>query len=111
MFINIIGQYDSEYETNIVFRWALPQQVGPAAVIDNYTFVIMPKPLSHPTTNVISSTSLNVTLNYNTEYMVTVVATNCAGESALVILEDIKYSKSFIHSEPHVEFMSFTPSF
>ncbi len=63
--------------------------------MDNYTISINPKPISHPISSVVYSTSWNVTLDYNVIYDATIAAQNCAGESELVVLTNIEYGKEY----------------
>ncbi len=76
-----------------MFEWNPPAGNGPEAVVDNYTITILPNPISHPISNVVYSTSWNVTLDYNVIYDATITAQNCAGESEPVVLTNIEYGK------------------
>ena len=78
------GQYDTLTDTTITFSWYPPQGDGVETVVDDYLLSIVPTPLSHSTLTVVLTTSINVTLRYNTQYMVTLRARNCAGESSVV---------------------------
>ena len=66
---------------------------GQEVSIDFYNISITPRPLSHPIFNTVYSTSWNVTLRYNVEYIATITAVNYAGESNTVVLPNIKYGK------------------
>ena len=63
---------------------------GPETIIDNYTVSFTLTPLSHPDSNVVTSFPWNVTLAYNNVYSISIVAVNCAGESAPYIIPDIQ---------------------
>ncbi len=78
-----------------MFEWDSPLGSGPEAVVDNYTISILPMPVSHPISNVVYSTSWNVTLDYNVIYNATITSQNCAGESEPVVLTNIRYGKFY----------------
>ena len=85
-------------ETNltVTFVWDEPQGNGPEAIVDNYIIVISPRPLSLPSgINVLpnSPQAFDVTLNYNTPYMATITAENCAGMSETTVSLAIEYGK------------------
>ena len=75
----------------ISLQWDLPEGSGPEVIVDRYILSITPKPASHPISNEVYSTILNVTLNYNIVYSATITAVNCVGESNMVMLSDIKH--------------------
>ena len=62
---------------------------GPETIIDNYTISFTLTPLSHASSNVVTSFPWNVTLAHNEIYSITIVAVNCAGESVPYIISDI----------------------
>ncbi len=74
-----------------MFDWNPPIGSGPEAVVENYIISIRPMPVSYPISNVVNSTSWNVTLDYNVIYNATITAQNCAGESEPVIITNIQY--------------------
>ena len=74
-----------------MFEWDPPNGSGPEAVVENYIISILPMPASHPISNSVNSTSLNVTLDYNVIYNATITALNCAGESDPNVLNNIQY--------------------
>ena len=75
----------------ISLQWNPPEGSGPAAMVDRYILSVIPKPVSHPISNEVYSTIWSVTLNYNTVYIATITAVNCAGESNTVVLPGIQY--------------------
>ena len=79
----------------VTFEWDPPAGSGPEAIVDNYIISILPMPASHPISNVVYFTTLNVTLDYNTTYNASIAAFNCAGESRSVVLSDIEYGMIF----------------
>ncbi len=87
-------QYSAMF-TTVTFDWDPPSGSGPEGVVDNYTILIMPKPISSPQSNVVTAAPWNVTLNYNIEYSATISATNCAGASESFSLQNIEYSKFY----------------
>ena len=97
-YLNIIGQYDTLNATTITLDWGLPMGSGPETIIDGYTISITPSPLSHPTTYVVDSPPWNVTIRFNMEHNITLYATNCAGQSAAIMLQSIEFSRLFTHS-------------
>lgn len=72
----------------ITFDWDPPQGSGPEAIVDYYTISISPTPLSHPDISRVYSSPWNVTLGYNINYAVEIVAENCAGASNSFILRN-----------------------
>ncbi len=76
-----------------MFEWDVPPGSGPEAIVDNYTITITPAPVSHPISNVVLASLLNVTLNYNMLYSATISASNCAGNSDASLLATFEYSK------------------
>ncbi len=85
---NIIGNYFTMMDIEVVFVW--DPQTG-VAVVDNYTISVLPTSISHPISNLVYSTSWNVTLDYNVIYNATITAQNCAGESEPFVLTNIQY--------------------
>ena len=77
----------------VLLDWDPPTGSATEAVVDNYTISILPMPVSHPISNVVYSTSWNVTLDYNVIYNATITSQNCAGESEPVVLSIIQYGK------------------
>ena len=89
----MIGQYDTLDNTIITFSWVPPQGNGMETVVERYSFFITPMPLSHSYFTVVYGEAINVTLEYNTKYNTSVLAVNCAGESSLVHLLNVEFSK------------------
>lgn len=77
--LTITREYYANLDATVTLTWDPPQVSGP---VDYYRITVMPRPLSHPISNRISSPPWNVTLDYNVFYTVNVSAMNCAGESA-----------------------------
>ena len=90
---NVTRVYYYILNYTVSLKWNLPVERSPSFTVDRYILSIKPKPVSQPTSNEIYSTIWNVTLNYNIEYTATITAVNCAGESNMVILPNIKYGK------------------
>ena len=91
---NITRQSDAlHYNTTVTFEWDPPHGSGPEAIVDSYPILITPRPLSHPSSNVLYSTQLNVTLQYNVEHVAVITAENCAGVSNPFILTNIEFSE------------------
>ena len=80
---NITEEDFTVEDLTVTFEWDEPQGSGPEAIVDNYTVVITPMPLYPFGINVLPNflLALNVTLDYNTSYMATITAENCAGMS------------------------------
>ena len=79
-----------------MFNWDPPPGSGPEAIVDNYNITITPAPVSHSSYNVVTAPPWNVTLNYNVIYTATVTASNCAGDSDIMILSAIEYSECLV---------------
>ena len=76
----------------VTFEWDAPQGNGPEVIIEIYEVTIMPMSSSlPPASRKISSTSWNMTLNYNTMYIAIVTAENCAGISRPATLGNVKF--------------------
>ena len=95
---NINGQYDALDYTTIQLEWDPPYGVGPERVVDVYLIEISPGPLSHPASNFVSSSPWNVTIEYNVEYLTTITAINCAGESDPFVLPAFEFSEPLHYS-------------
>ena len=68
----------------VVFQWGYPQSDGGAPVV-NYTVTLVgPGAVHLSTTSVKENTTF--TLDYNEEYTVSIVATNCVGTGGTVSL-------------------------
>ena len=81
------------YNTNIILEWDPSSGSGPQAIVDSYSILLTPRPLSHPRLNVLYSSPLIVTVRYNVEYTAVITAVNCAGESSPFTLLNIEYSE------------------
>lgn len=77
----------------VTFEWRLPQATGPEVIVDYYRVIVSPSPLSHPSSNMVFSSQWNVTLDYNTEYTVTILTINAAGNSTPFSLANIEIGK------------------
>ena len=77
----------------MTLEWGAPEGSGPEAVVDNYTIAISPSPLFPSEVNRVPNLprTFDVTLEYNTVYVATITAENCAGESAAFGLTGIEY--------------------
>ena len=81
------------YNTTITFEWDPPQGSGTEAIVDNYSILLTPKPLSHPSLNFLYSPPWVVTVRYNVEHTAVITAVNCAGESSPFTLLNIEFSE------------------
>ena len=68
----------SATEVSVSIQWNPPTETGGRDDL-NYTVTI--SPLTQLSATVLTSTSVTVTAQYNVDYTVSVVATNCAGNS------------------------------
>lgn len=96
--ITRVREFHDVLETTITLTWNVPpQDGGPAAVVDNYTISTYSTSMSFPTNiSVVPFPPLNVTLSHNTWYNITIIATNCAGESEPAALSNILIRKWII---------------
>ena len=81
---SIVEEFYSNSNLTVLFQWDEPQGEGVQAIVDNYTIDISPRPLYPSEYSIVlpnSPQSLNVTINYNTNYIATITAENCAGPS------------------------------
>ena len=81
---SIVEEFYSNSNLTVLFQWDEPQGEGVQAIVDNYTIDISPRPLYPSEYSIVlpnSPQSLNVTINYNTNYTATIIAENCAGPS------------------------------
>ena len=91
---NVTQQVDSLHDnTTITFEWDPPQGSGPEAIVDRYSILLTPRPLSHQSLNVLYSSPLTVTVRYNVEHTAVITAVNCAGESSPSTLLNIEFSE------------------
>ena len=93
--LNITREYNTVMDTTVKFEWDPPPGSGPEAIVDNYTITITPAPVSHPISNVVTTSPWNVTLDYNVIYTATIAAVNCAGDSDILVLSTIEYGKYY----------------
>ncbi|XP_064401086.1 uncharacterized protein LOC135347119 isoform X2 [Halichondria panicea] len=68
----------SANEVSVSVQWNPPIENGGR---DDLTYTVTISPLAQLSTTVLTSTSVTVTSQYNVDYIVSVVATNCAGSS------------------------------
>ena len=94
--LNVTGQFDTVDNTTITISWDPPQGTGVKTVVDQYNLYINPLPLSHPNFVVAYGEAINVTIQYNMQYNISIVALNCAGESPLVNLLLDEFSKQIL---------------
>ncbi len=66
---------------NVTIGWDSPTESGGR---DNLTYTVTISPPAQLSATVLTSTSVTVTDQYNVNYTVSVVATNCAGNSITV---------------------------
>ena len=88
---SITEQYDTISNTTITLEWSPPQGSGSEAVVDYYIFSISPTPLSHTTSVIVNSFAIRVTVEYNVAYKFNILAINCAGQSNISTLQNIKF--------------------
>ena len=85
----ITNEYYAVTNVIVTFEWDYP----PKAIVDSYRITISSPRLS-PTSEYISTTIRNATLNYNQTYAASITAINCAGESGTLLLPStLEYSK------------------
>ena len=65
-------------EVSVSVQWNPPAETGGR---DDLTYSVIISPLAQLSATVLTSTSVTVTAQYNMDYTVSVVATNCAGNS------------------------------
>ncbi len=68
---------------DLTLTWSPPSSTGGVSV--NYTLTISPSPLSESPVTV-ETTSTQITVSYNTPYIVTIRAVNCAGMSSDTVI-------------------------
>lgn len=76
----------------VTLLWDPPQGMGPQFVVDYYRIIVSPPPLSDRI-NLVNTSYLIVTLDYNLEYTAILTAINCAGESSPLFLTGIDYGE------------------
>ena len=82
-------EYHGILQTTLTLVWDPPVGRGPHAVVDNYAISISPASPHHPERIQVFTTQVNVTLDHNEVYNVSLIAANCFGESLPTILPDI----------------------
>ena len=69
-------------ETIVALDWdPIPLGTGPEVTVDNYILYISSSLMSEPLINVTDSPPVNITLDHNVLYSISLTALNCAGES------------------------------
>ena len=71
----------SANEVSVSVQWDPPTETGGR---DDLTYTVTISPPAQLSATVLTSTSVTVTAQYNVDYTVSVVATNCAGNSTTV---------------------------
>ena len=79
----------------VSIEWRRPVGVGPEYFIQSFVIYIESETGLFSRSDTVTSTSWDVTLNYDTNYTVSVISVNCAGISDMIILEDIRFGKWF----------------
>ncbi len=69
----------SDNGVNVSVQWDPPTETGGR---DDLTYTVTVSPPAQLSATVLTSTSVTVTAQYNVDYTVSIVATNCAGNSA-----------------------------
>lgn len=87
--LNFTREYQGINYTTVTLEWDPPQGSGQEAIVDNYTISVFPRPLSHPSINVVMYPPWNVTLDHSRVYSINITAVNCAGGETL----EVEYSK------------------
>ncbi len=64
---------------NVTIGWDPPTESGGR---DDLTYTVTVSPLAQLSATVLTSTTVTATAQYNVDYTVSVVATNCAGNSS-----------------------------
>ena len=91
---NITSQSFTKENVTVTFVWDALQGSGPEAIVDYYGVYIAPSSLSHPDSVAITNTtSIGITVDYNTVYEANLTATNCVGESESTALLRFEYGK------------------
>ncbi len=78
MDVSILTSVNNTDNSAVTFQWSL-SQTNEAAQINNYTVSVTPDPLS--SVPVVTAPQAQALVNYNQEYSVRVIATNCVGSS------------------------------
>ena len=76
----IIESTNNTDSSTITIQWDSLQSSGGSGV-DNYTVSVAPGPLSGDASLTVMDKMIELILNYNVQYTVSVVATNCRGSS------------------------------
>ncbi len=77
MFIQL-GEQGLINTVDVTIGWDAPTETGGR---DDLTYTVNVSPPAQLSATVLTSTSATVTAQYNVDYTVSVMATNCAGES------------------------------
>ncbi len=72
------GLSSSANEVSVSVQWDSPTETGGR---DDLTYTVTVSPPAQLSATLLTSTSVTVTAQYNVDYTVSVVATNCAGTS------------------------------
>lgn len=97
-----IKELHGKLNTTVTFQKNLQTGSGSAAIVDNYTITIVPRPLSHPSHVVVTAFPWSVTFAHNILYYVYITAINCAGNSNTLQLSPIEYSNKILSFFVHL---------
>lgn len=92
---DITNTFEGTSNITVQFEWDPPLGSGSEFVVDSYQLsVIADTDFALDSTNFsVSSASLNVTLDYNVEYLASIISINCVGESTEVLQHNILFGK------------------
>lgn len=93
--LKITNTFEGDLNITVQFEWD-PSLSAPEFAVDGYQLSLTADAdfFLDSTNFSASSASLNVTLDYNVEYMASVISINCVGESTEVSLHNILFGKN-----------------
>ena len=97
--VNFSQVFHGVNQSTVILQWHHPTITkDPRSVVDNYSIIFSPAPLSHPSRIFVPYPPLNnVTLLHNRPYLMKITAMNCVGESENSTLQ-IFFRKYIIHN-------------
>ena len=93
-------EFDNGINISIVtLQWTPPEYTGGVDI--NYVLTVSPRPVTSESTFTTLSSNTGITVSYNIQYNITIIAENCAGSSSGTMLMfeigKIVYSSNFAY--------------
>ena len=100
----MVREFFGDNAVTVVFEWNPPLGDDLGSVVDEYSIIISPGPISHPPSIRIAFPRMIVLLNYNVEYTTSIFSINCAGISQDSLIYYFRYGKYTGNCNGHLQY-------